>query len=37
MPAKKAEDKEIKRDLKVISTTWGSLAAISSRARRRPL
>jgi len=37
IPARAAEESEIKMDLKVISTTWGSLAAISSRARNRPL
>jgi len=37
MPANAAEESEMKMDLKVISTTWGSLVAISSRARKRPL
>ena len=34
--ARKAEDKEMKRDLDVISTTWGSKVAISSMALTRP-
>jgi hypothetical protein len=34
--AKKADDMEIKRDLVVISTTWGSRVAISMAALTRP-
>jgi hypothetical protein len=34
--AKKADDKEMKRDLVVISTTWGLRVAISMAALTRP-
>lgn len=34
--AKKADDKEMKRDLVVISTTWGLRVAISMTALTRP-